>query len=723
MSDEDPPADTPQLSDSELSQDESDEEPIESLVAGRERRKTAGNRYDRDLVLEESQLDEEEPDEVTLLFAEDGEEEDDEFRSDEGEDDADMSSSDDDDQGPNAGADDLEGENELQKQAKAERSKKRKADLALTSVAGIRKKAKTIPTRPSLSTTEPKPKPSKKKERVTWIHSEGSGRSSLRKQTIAHRAETIQRLRESEAQSKKLKALKEKRDRQRAEDAPKELTQADRLAEAARVERQNAKSLNRWETMEKKRQEEQAAKLAALKNRKLDGPVLTYWSAKMKWVPPKPGRYGVKEPEIVQEGVKKKPGRKTKAFLEEQAAAKRAEEAKLAAAMAPAQPDTGNPDGGPTLATTTAPDGQASTPAAPGSPAKENKEAAPPNSLTETVRTAEGNHEKVDKAADSTTSATNPTDAAPVMAAEKVPASSESRPETKDVSNTKTPSQQDDSFLTGIHEFAAMEGEDQTSKANDAAQEPKTQKADGNEQASDVAMPDAESTTPGGDGEKAAPKDAPKDGPVKTGADGQSSEPSNLPHPPDPKPVDASSKANEATTTKSQVASEASNPAPETEKSESAPEEASKPSQEAPDAPVIKSEPSNPSQLQDVEMVDSKAEEEPEPIPEDTTRNVMILEKFDVLSSDARQEFSVFYSQKKATSKTVKRSQELCPITTLPVKYRDPSTGIGYGNATAYKKLRDLRHHKFAWSSMLGCYVGGSEQPPARGVPEGFLGT
>lgn len=718
MSDEDLSADTPQLSDSDSSQDDSEQDPIESLVAGRERRKTAGNRYDRDLVLEESQV-EDEPDEVTLLFAEDGEQEDDEFRSDEGEDDADMSSSDDDDQGPNAGADDLEGENELQKQAKTERSKKRKADLALTSVAGIRKKARTIPTRPSLSSAEPKPKPSKKKERVTWIHSEGSGRSSLRKQTIAHRAETIQRLRESEAQSKKLKALKEKRDKQRAEDAPKELTQADRLAEAARVERQNAKSLNRWETMEKKRQEEQAAKLAALKNRKLDGPVLTYWSAKAKWVPPKPGRYGVKEAEIVQEGVKKKPGRKTKAYLEELAAAKRAEEAKLSAAVAPPPtppPPTATtadtPGPGPGLATSAPKDGQGSTSGTPGSLAKVTEEPARPDSSMETPRTAEEDPAKGDKPAEPTVLAANPTDAAPVTTEEKVPASSESRPETQDIPETKTPTQRDDSFLTGIHEFAALEGDNQTPKVSDSAPEQTAKKLDGNDQASEVAMQDVESTKQVEDGEK----------PLLMDGSPKAAAPRGSPDRQVPNSVDASSNTDEAMS-KPPVEPEASNLENGAEKSGNTHEEAPKTTQEAPSAAVIKVEASETSQSQGVGQVDSKAEEEPEPVPEDTTRNLMVLEKFDVLSSDARQDFSVFYSQKKATGKMVKRSQELCPITTLPVKYRDPTTGIGYGNAAAYKKLRDLRQHKYAWSSMLGCYVGGSEQAPARGVPEGFMGN
>ena len=67
---------------SESSDNESeDSQPVELLVTGREQRKTAGNRYDRDQILEEA-AEEEEPDEVTLLFAAEEGEEDDEFRSD-----------------------------------------------------------------------------------------------------------------------------------------------------------------------------------------------------------------------------------------------------------------------------------------------------------------------------------------------------------------------------------------------------------------------------------------------------------------------------------------------------------------------------------------------------------------------------------------------------------------------------------------------------------------
>ncbi|RMZ74944.1 hypothetical protein DV737_g5592, partial [Chaetothyriales sp. CBS 132003] len=254
--------DSPSMAPSDSSEDESDAESVELLVRGRERRKTAGNRYNRDMVLEEVG-DQDDPDEVTLLFAgEQDEDDDDEFKSDAAEDD----------------------------------------------------EMRPLPK-----------KPSKKKERVTWLPDQDAagGRASLRKQTVAHREHTLARLRESEAQSKKLKALKAIRDRERAKDAPKAMTQADRLAEAERVERRNAKSLNRWEAMEKRRTEEQAAKLAALKDRQLEGPVITWWSGKAKWRPPQIIDSGIDGASPVDgSGEPKKRGRKPKSFHEQLAASR-----------------------------------------------------------------------------------------------------------------------------------------------------------------------------------------------------------------------------------------------------------------------------------------------------------------------------------------------------------------------------------------------------------------
>lgn len=596
MADSEPIDDTPQISDSDSSEDESDNAPVESLIAGRERRKTAGNRYDRDMILEEAAA-EDEPDEVTLLFADNEEDEDEEFKSSDGEDDADMSSSDDDDQGPNAPVDDLEGENQLQKQAKDERAKKRKADLALTSVAGLRKRLKTDPTRPAVAPVEKKL--SKKKERVTWVHDQDSGRSSLRKQTIAHRAETIARLKESEAQSKKLKALKEQRDKERARDAPKELTQADRLAEAARVERQNAKSLNRWEAMEKKRQAEQAAKLAALKNRKLEGPVVTWWSAKAKWVGPKLKKIGRKDTVDVMEGAPetKKRGRKSKAFLEQLAAAKSGDVSSLV--LAPTSTAAPKPT--------------------PSSTAEPPKDHLP----------------------------------------EAAPSADEAQPQI----TLTAPQETDDSFPKGTHEHATTHGDSNASGSNRVSPAPHDSKVPQNLEEKSEAQTTARELP----NDTSTPSDLPEDIPIQVIEKGLCQK------------VPAG----------------------------------------APEGIAIKPEGAEPEQSQIPAIIEPTAAPEPEPVIEHSARNLVVLEKFDDLPSENRQEYALFYNHRKS-AKPVKHSQELCPITGLPVRYRDPSTRIGYANVAGYKKLQELKQHRFVWSTMLGCYVGRDGGTVARGVPDGF---
>ena len=255
--------------------------PVESLVAGRARRATAGNRLS-------SLIDREADDELELLFAED--DEDVEFEGADGEDASDVqldsSSDDNEDQGPTKGDDDLEGEKELEKQDRAERqAKKRKAQDAFMKPPGLRKKVKVDPTTLALPTT-PGPRSKKKSERVSWIPTpdEGPTRSSSRKQTVQNKEVIHARMKESEKRRLHQIEVMEAAARRKEKLKPKIMTQADRLAEAERTERKNSKSLNRWEETEKKRSEEQKARLAALHNRQLEGPVITWWSGLAKWV-------------------------------------------------------------------------------------------------------------------------------------------------------------------------------------------------------------------------------------------------------------------------------------------------------------------------------------------------------------------------------------------------------------------------------------------------------
>ena len=317
-------------SDASTSSDESnsddEEEEVETLVAGRQRRANAGNRMDALVQEEEDKQDE--ADEVALLFAEDDDEVDDDFNSDEGDEGGDeLSSSDEEDENQNTAGDDLEGERVLARQEKAEKAKKRKAELALTSGSALRKKVKIDPNLPQQS-VQPK-KPSKKKDRTSWLPADGGTvRQSSRAHTQMQTSTTKVKLMEDEIRSAKYREQREKKERQKQREHPRlEVTQADRLAEAARTERRNLKSLNRWEESEKKRAEEQAARLTALKDRSLSGPVLSWWSGKAVWTGSQLSMVGNKEVTPTQvrhtsisNDEPKKRGRKTKLFLEQQAA-------------------------------------------------------------------------------------------------------------------------------------------------------------------------------------------------------------------------------------------------------------------------------------------------------------------------------------------------------------------------------------------------------------------
>jgi vacuolar protein sorting-associated protein 72 len=248
------------------SDSESEEENIEWLATTREKRATAGNRL-------ASLLQQEEPDdELELLFEEP---EDDVGFEDAGADsDVRMdSSSDDEDQGPAAG-DDLEGEKAIQKQERAERqAKKRK----LAQVPGIkRKKVKIDPRLPMKSA----PRPKKKSERASWLPTaeEAPTRASARKTTKLSKEQLHQQMLAREI--KRLRQLQNMEKAAAAKEAAKkpEMTQADRLAEAARIEKSNVRTVSRWEEAEQQREEAQREKLAALQNRHLNGPVITYWS-------------------------------------------------------------------------------------------------------------------------------------------------------------------------------------------------------------------------------------------------------------------------------------------------------------------------------------------------------------------------------------------------------------------------------------------------------------
>lgn len=276
---------------------------VESLIQGRSKRTTAGRHMS-------ALLNAEADDDLALLFEE--VEDDNDFFEDAdpeaGDEDDVLESSSDDDQGPNAQDDDFEGEKELQKETKMEEKKRKKQHQSIN-LQSLRKRVKLDT---AAASEESAPRPKKKSERVSWLPTvdDGPVRSSSRRQTMQNKQVTHARLKDSEKKRVRLIATMEEAAKRKAHLKPREMTQEQRLTEAARVERHNSKSLNRWEEMEKKKAEERMAKIEALQNRRLEGPVMSYWSGVATWVNGRLTRVG--KADIIQKAEKDEINRKKK---------------------------------------------------------------------------------------------------------------------------------------------------------------------------------------------------------------------------------------------------------------------------------------------------------------------------------------------------------------------------------------------------------------------------
>lgn len=277
------PAESPETDDDDASShsEAANQHPVQSLVSGRAKRITAGNRL--------SSLLQEGDDELELLFAEEESEEDVDFGADDTDGASDIpldSSTDEEDNDTGKADDELEGERELQQQDRTERQKKRKAHDVFKRPGALRRKPMIEPVTNTTKPKTPAARPRKKSERVSWIPTpdDGPTRSSTRKQTVQNKKSVHLRMAETEKRRVQLIHVMEEAAKRKEASKPKRLTQAERMEEAARTEERNAKSLNRWEETEKKRSDEQKAKLEALQNRHLNGPVITWWSGMATWI-------------------------------------------------------------------------------------------------------------------------------------------------------------------------------------------------------------------------------------------------------------------------------------------------------------------------------------------------------------------------------------------------------------------------------------------------------
>ncbi|KAL6705142.1 hypothetical protein ACN47E_007247 [Coniothyrium glycines] len=260
--------------------DRGSEPPVDLMVTSRARRPNAGNRMSTLLAksAEEEQWGEE-------WEEADNEEEFQEGNVNEQEDYNMDSSSSEEDEGRD---DDDQGEKELRKAERQEKSKKRKAvtnPFAARVAAAARKKVKLDVPNPQSSMLAP-PRPKKKSERASWIPTEEDGpvRTSSRKQTVANKETTLAKLKEKDRRRDDTLAMMKAAEARKAKAKEKPPTQAERLAEAARNERVNKKTLHRWEEAEEARAAERQAKIDALKNREMDGPFIRYYSGPAIWV-------------------------------------------------------------------------------------------------------------------------------------------------------------------------------------------------------------------------------------------------------------------------------------------------------------------------------------------------------------------------------------------------------------------------------------------------------
>ncbi|KAF1812591.1 YL1-domain-containing protein [Eremomyces bilateralis CBS 781.70] len=266
----------------------SEEDNGPSMVVSRSRRSNAGNLMSRLLALEESeQAAQTEYDSMWQEEADDQE-----FGGEAAEDQGDISleSSSDEDEDEGEG-DEEAGERELKKQERAEGTgKKRKRGTVFQQVVPRKKVKAAMPPGTGPASEGPveaaDAPPKKKPERVSWLPTDADGpkRVSSRKLAQMNRVETQERLQEKEKHRLRTLAIMQAAEARRDREKPKAMTQAEHLAEAAAVERQNSNSLNRWEEAEKMRMEEQAAKLEAMKNRKLEGAFVRYWSGPAVWM-------------------------------------------------------------------------------------------------------------------------------------------------------------------------------------------------------------------------------------------------------------------------------------------------------------------------------------------------------------------------------------------------------------------------------------------------------
>ncbi|KAI0542387.1 YL1 nuclear protein-domain-containing protein [Xylaria digitata] len=683
-------------SENDVSGDEELPSKVEWLATGREKRSTAGNRM-------KSMIAAEEPDdELELLFAEDADDAGFTEVEDDGSD-AQMSSSDDEDAQENV--DDLEGEKELEKQARESKqaARKRKAQEAIP--LKFRKKVKIDTSQtPSASTTPvPKPRSKKKSERISWLPTPADmpTRASKRETTMAGKEQLHKQMAEREVKRlKQIEAMERKAKKMEALKKPP-MTQAERLAEAALVEKRNAKSLNRWEEAEKQREEERKAKLAALNNRTLKGPVVTFWSGVGEWIDGKLKHVG-KIVTIEEKPAKKK--RHSAIGPEEMTDGSREDKAG----------QTNNIHSFPDKATTVSPSsmlkevdakselgrgGLMSVPDGMCSAGTKSENSVPSMGVGQETQTA---HNGV---AEITSAAPSLSPAMPIIQdGESKPARNISQPQIPQPADIRPPDLKPPDLQppdTSLYTTSMFAPPTQVSMMNPLELKPPANSflapPVGVSQLG-LSMPmigfNCSLGTPISPNVLAPPNPTQRQSPL--------SMPQTNVHPP------------LLTPTPTRSAPVASTPNLTTPSTPSIPH--TRPSKTS--LGTAKTTKANAQKHQPKEIVPPP----PPSLPANgkATRNCIILQNFNENAiKDKSIQTRILFGRE--MNKLPKQGPAIrCVITNHPARYRDPKTGLPYYNAYAFKQIRKLYRGEHKWSSLIGAWIG-SETSAAKGVPARFV--
>ncbi|KAK3380242.1 YL1 nuclear protein-domain-containing protein [Lasiosphaeria ovina] len=662
---------------------------IEWLATTRAKRSTAGNRLKAMLANEKPLAAVDDEDDLELLFAED--EDDAGFTDDAKEDASDVqmdSSSDEEDQG-GAADDDLEGEKELERQAREKKlaQRKRKANEAIPEKFRKRVRIKPPPTAagsasPSSATPVPSnprpsnPRPKKKSERLSWLPSTNDKpvRASERQTTKESKEQLLQKMVEDEVKRKKTQENAEKNAKRQEASKKPPMTQAERMQEAALVEKRNSKSLNRWEVAEKQREEERLRKIAALNNRKLDGPVVTFWSGIQKLEEGQQKHVG----NLVS--MEEKAPRKKRQPAGATLAAREAEKAKAGDTSKPPSPtETADPkpsnaglhsDATPEVVPVIKPE-EAPDPLLPSHVPLSTAEPPTPPPPVQITSTTNDAHQEPPGVAAVPSLNTPPPIPPPIDT--KQPSAVLAAPILAPPFGATPPMLGGQMPMLG---FSASNGKSNVLAHPNTSQGP-----------SPFSLPATTSVinTP------AAPTPAPAPAPVSTLAPVSTPTPSV---PETPAPPSSSTPAPAA-------------PPPLTPLTPLTPFTPLQPTQGK-----AQPAPSGP---------DTPQETSAQPAREGkVTRSCIILQNFDENAIKDRQIQTQILFGRKMNKLAKPAHAPLCVITNHPAKYRDIKTGLPYASAYAYREIQRVYRGDYKFSRLVGAYVG-SGNYAASGVPDRFL--